>query len=576
MTDLIHQWRIHLKRQQKIIADETPAGIVMSTENFIDAVREDMSNTKYINEINGDSGDDAHIVQKWDINKNQDDLVYEKRVIDKDDHTKDVGTMNFSASTGLDWDIPATYQDHCTINLKASLLMEHNQDGVITQKWGAVTDSVSFTIKNGEIESLSASSDKDTYKTADYTPSTSNEEYIIPEVSVSATAKNGAPIKGEIIWPIDGATTELNEYTDSSTIDTTISRQLFVDSTSDTGYHDIKVNVWVKEGYGGWTDSWSKTVEIINNGKGDDGGGGGCPYVSPYNGTKYKRDNNILVQSEFKDGEVTDYYKLDNDLAEQNGNYSLKIEEFENSEDYIDQMKLYTIDHKKGYNVGVTPDGEYLTYKDSDAPTKTNTSDGDDVLTKVNEKKDGKRLEMEAGSKITLDYGDKSFSDWKHSKLVLRNSGFSSYTDESDGFSTNAVKTSLYVKLRAGNSDWYNVTCTHPRNNPHDHVIPLEDTLHEMLKDGHKLEDMEVKIRSTLVASLQHETCSRYREEHGVPVGLKRPFPFAYQPACFTHRYHLFQPLRIDLSYNNFYPLRDHISFRMIIVSFIFIISNSC
>ena len=115
MTDLIHQWRIHLKRQQKIIADETPAGIVMSTENFIDAVREDMSNTKYINEINGDSGDDAHIVQKWDINKNQDDLVYEKRVIDKDDHTKDVGTMNFSASTGLDWDIPATYQDHCTI-----------------------------------------------------------------------------------------------------------------------------------------------------------------------------------------------------------------------------------------------------------------------------------------------------------------------------------------------------------------------------------------------------------------------------------------------------------------------------
>jgi len=259
---------------------------------------------------------------------------------------------------------------------------------------------------------------------------------------------------------------------------------------------------WDNDGYirpevGDKVAKWVIDIEQLSDIQDGGGGGGGCPYVSPYNGTKYKRDNNILVQSEFKEGEVTDYYKLDNDLAEQNGEYSLKVEEFENSEDYLDQMKLYTIDHKEGYKVGVTPSGEYLTYKDSDPPTSARTSDGDDVLKKVNEKNDGKRLEMEAGSEITLNYGDESFSDWKHSKLVLRSSGFSSYTDESDGFSTNAVKTSLYVKLRSDNSDWYNVTCTHPRNNPHDHVIPLEETIHKMLKDGYTLDDMEVKIRST-------------------------------------------------------------------------------
>ncbi|MFP4052053.1 MAG: hypothetical protein ACLFVB_09985, partial [Thermoplasmata archaeon] len=207
-------------------------------------------------------------------------------------------------------------------------------------------------------------------------------------------------------------------------------------------------------------------------------------------------ENNLMVQSEFQSGEVTDYYKLDTNLQQKNGQYSMKIEEFENSEDFIDQMKLYTIDHKEGYKVGVTPEGEYITYKNSDAPIEAYNSTGDDVLNMVKEKNDDKRLEMDEGSEVILDYGDRSMSRWQFNKLILRSSGFSSYTEGSK-IGTLADKTSLYVSIKADGSEWRNVTVTHPRNNPHDYVIPLEDQLTDVLGKGHDLDDFKVKIEST-------------------------------------------------------------------------------
>ena len=275
---------------------------------------------------------------------------------------------------------------------------------------------------------------------------------------------------------------------------------------------DISMNIYSHFGYGGWklenyhnNDLSISCVNNDNSGDGDDGGGGdpggGCPYLSPWNGTKYKQENNLLVQSEFQNGEVTDYYKLDTDLQQKNGNYSMKIDEFENSEDFIDQMKLYTLDHKPGYEVGVTPEGEYMTYKNSSPPEGAHNSTGDDVLSMIEQKNDGKRLQMNKGSEIIIDYGNRTMSHWTHNKLIIRSSGFESFTDEND-FQLmwnpgDAYKTSLYVSLKAGDSDWHNVTCIHPRNHPHDHVIPLEDAIWEVLWENPNLDDLKVKIRST-------------------------------------------------------------------------------
>lgn len=390
--------------------------------------------------------------------------------------------------------------DQFDMTISAKNIMGHYYDGSKIQTKDGAEASVDITLKNAKPSvTQGLDTDKYYYEASDYSDAVHPDlEDLTVENPAGATEPTyEVEIQANPSWESDGWETIAYSYISHGVA---IDDHMNIVHIPDDGtYHTVELRVnsiRAYDKYGGWTigPRDSIKIEVKNYGSED---GGGCPYVSPYNGTKFKRDNNILVQSEFRDGEVTDYYKLDNHLAEHNGNYSLKIEEFENSEDYLNQMKLYTIDHKEGYKVGVTPDGEYLTYKNSDAPNSAYTAKGTDVLKEVKDKDDGKRLEMEAGSEITLDYGDRSFTDWKHSKLVLRSSGSSSYTDKSDDFSTMAWKTSLYVKLRADKSDWYNVTCTHPRNNPHDHVIPLEDTIHEMMKDGHTLDDMEVKIRST-------------------------------------------------------------------------------
>lgn len=116
---------------------------------------------------------------------------------------------------------------------------------------------------------------------------------------------------------------------------------------------------------------------------------------------------------------------------------------------------------------------------------------------------------MNAGSEVVIDYGDRSMSRWPHNKLILKSSGFKSYTanEGSEMMMWNPggpIKTSLYVSIRAGNSDWQNVTCIHPRNHPHDYVIPLEDAMWDLFWENPNLQDLKVKIRSTKNHSIDY------------------------------------------------------------------------
>ena len=105
---------------------------------------------------------------------------------------------------------------------------------------------------------------------------------------------------------------------------------------------------------------------------------------------------------------------------------------------------------------------------------------------------------MDEGSEVILDYGNRSMSRWQFNKLILRSSGFSSHTEGSQSqIGILADKTSLYVSIKADGSEWKNVTVTHPRNNPHDYVIPLENKISNLISDGHDLDDFKVKIEST-------------------------------------------------------------------------------
>ncbi|MFP4001552.1 MAG: hypothetical protein ACLFU5_06585 [Thermoplasmata archaeon] len=521
-----------LETSTKIIADETPAGIVMSTENFIDAVREDMSNTKYINEIDGDSGDDAHIVQKWDINKNQDDLVYEKRVKDKDDHTKDVGTMNFSASTGLDWDIPATYQNHCTINLKASLLMEHNQDGEITQEWGAETDTVTFTIKNGEINPSIESTNEDSGTGSEnnryeyYTSDFDYTDHIYPEFKIEANSPDNPDVHLYIEWKHGGedyATTD--KWLKADDFPIYLDHSYFVgddEDVYDTEW-DIEFSLSVPDYQGGWEYHETVYIDGINDeDDGGGGGGGGCPYASPWTGDDYERENNLLMDTEFEEGEVTDQYLLENSLQPKDGSYNMKIEEFENSNDFFNQVQLYTLDHTKNTELGLTPDEELTSYSKSDlnAPNSATLNEVS-ILEKLKVKDDKNRAAVEEDDTVYLDFGDITNYRWSQSKLVVTASGFESST-ESD-FSTNAeIKSlrSLYFSIRTGDDEWTKVDVIHPRNNPSDYVIPFKEAIQESgFDDGEQDSSLQVRINSTASHSIDRVALD---DSHPTPVKKKK------------------------------------------------------
>lgn len=271
--------------------------------------------------------------------------------------------------------------------------------------------------------------------------------------------------------------------------------------TIETGIYDILVDLWY------YDISWESQFEVVDDDNGeddddDDNGNGdaGCPYVSPWNGTGYMRDNNILIASEHQDGFVKDNYVLRNPMVPKEGYYSLKVEEFENAESFFDTFSLYTIDHEEEYKVGTTPEGGFLTYKDPKPPISAYDSQGNDVLEYVSEP-DGNSLYMDEGSHMIVNYGETGNARWEHQKLVVRSYGFESVIEGPSNIYSHEdelrqeLKTSLHVYLRIDGGEWTYVTVLHPRNHPSDMVVPLEDVLHEFVPGG--IGELEVGILST-------------------------------------------------------------------------------
>ncbi len=490
-----------IKESAKTIVTSTPEGaIAMTAANFAKAIDEDTDNTKYIEDIDGDGGKNALIRQKWDVNKNDDDFVDSNKV------ALGVweGTMNFTVSSKIYWTIPADLpKESYSISLSASLLMRENDGTQTTDKWGAETASVIFTMKNGEISSTVGSTNEisgDGTSTNPYWYETSNFDgtgYITPEFKVNAYSPNNPEVTLRIDWKSDGSyDTILSRKADQFPV--TIDHTYYISSSSS---YKIEFDLSVPDYQGGW--ECHKTVYIQGHNDEDDGGGGGgggCPYVSPWTGDKYKRENNLLMDSEFENGEVTDKYLLENGLRPKNGSYQMKIEEFENSEDFIDQLQLYTLDHTKDTELGLTPEEKLVSYSKNDLNKPKSASLNDkSILEKVKEKNDKKRATIENNKTFYLKFGDITNYRWSQSKLVVTASGFESHT-ESD-FSTNAeIKSlrSLYFSIRTGDGEWTDVDVVHPRNNPSDYVLPLKEAIQETgFEKGTRDSSLQVRINST-------------------------------------------------------------------------------
>jgi len=150
------------------------------------------------------------------------------------------------------------------------------------------------------------------------------------------------------------------------------------------------------------------------------GNGGGCPFVSTWNGTHYVLDNNLLPASEASNGtDVVDYYKLQQPLVQDgNGTYSLMLNEFENEHGFFDCVQLGAVDHSSDVNVAVSPYGEILTYTEP-SPVVSTIDDTHRNVKHLLAEIDGDYYEGHNGSYVTLNFGDE-LDVIEGAKLVMR------------------------------------------------------------------------------------------------------------------------------------------------------------
>lgn len=147
-----------------------------------------------------------------------------------------------------------------------------------------------------------------------------------------------------------------------------------------------------------WSD-WSLGLSVTIT-------GGGCPYVSTWNGTDYVLDNNLLPASVATGSDVVDYYFLEQpSVPSEDGTYRLLISEFGNEHSFLDYVQLVAVDHLANVNVAVSPYGEILTYTEPASPVSAITDSKKNVKHLLGAIDDDYYLGC-GGSYVTLNFGD--------------------------------------------------------------------------------------------------------------------------------------------------------------------------
>lgn len=232
---------------------------------------------------------------------------------------------------------------------------------------------------------------------------------------------------------------------------------------------------------------------------GSSNGGGGCPYVSPWTGEEYKRENNLLIDSEYKEGTVEDYYILENELEPRGDSYQFKIEEFKNTENYFDQVGLYTIDYPSEYDMATTSDHELILYEELVTLLSSTESDNqaglEDLNTALDKINDDEVFQRE---------------DSEDEYLIIRPHLYESYEtldeyslENNNDYGLNVppvIKSGLTMTYDGTEIDTFEGAELYPRNHPSDLVIPTGD-----IDDLENLEftadeDIEVYFESVKLA----------------------------------------------------------------------------
>ena len=221
---------------------------------------------------------------------------------------------------------------------------------------------------------------------------------------------------------------------------------------------------------------------------------GGCPYVAPWSGSEYVKDNNLLPRSEDFDRaelDVQDSYILNRPLSTKDEFLSMEIIEFENEHSSLDRFALTAIDRPMFSNLAISPDGEICAYPE-DWPTSLLTpldaynDDMEDICQEISEF-DGDAYNGEKGDWAVLDFGQVAAYD--NLNLILRtNSTPVEYRSHVPAGFFDHFKCSLIIQVLDLNHEWINISEITPRMDYSEQYLDLTNNLPDV--DG----DIKLKI----------------------------------------------------------------------------------
>jgi len=173
-------------------------------------------------------------------------------------------------------------------------------------------------------------------------------------------------------------------------------------------------------------------------------------YIYTWNGNHYIKDNNLLRNFEKKGQDVNDYYILRENLVEEDRKYLIMIKEDGHEKTWIDQIKLISVDHEENIKIGVTQNGEIITYGEPISPLNCTDKYGNNFLGLIREV-DEWYFESRPENPLTLNF--RKINSTK-AKLIIR----TCYGTDID-YEQQKIK----VQILDSNGQWLDVEEIRPR-----------------------------------------------------------------------------------------------------------------
>jgi hypothetical protein len=191
----------------------------------------------------------------------------------------------------------------------------------------------------------------------------------------------------------------------------------------------------------------------------DTGTGASCPWVFSRTSSGFIQDNDIYSTAQGQSAEYTDYYNLNNQPIQVNGQYQLNLQEITQETSYTDFVQLLAVDHSSATRIASDENGNILTYSNPVAPISAIDGKGNDVLNQITTQ-DGSGVKVYNGDTITLNFANVDTS--KGATLVLRAQGF---LDDGDPGASTGAPPRIFVQTQDAQGNWITRNSFYPRNN---------------------------------------------------------------------------------------------------------------